>query len=183
MKIVAPFAAGASSRVAIVTIADMGSLEVEADVSESNIERISSDQACEITLDAYPEKRYPGVVSKIVPTADRSKATVLTKVRFSERDQRVLPEMSAKVNFLSKESTTPASGARLLTVDGAAITKRGDKTVVFLVQNKTAVESPVVTGRAMGRLTEVLSGLAEGQTVVLNPPADLATGMPVTLKE
>ncbi len=70
---VAPFGAGASSRVAVVTIADMGSLEVEADVSESNIEKVSTGQPCEISLDAYPEKNYRGVVDKIIPTADRVK--------------------------------------------------------------------------------------------------------------
>ncbi|HMD13036.1 MAG TPA: efflux RND transporter periplasmic adaptor subunit, partial [Bacteroidota bacterium] len=112
-EVVAPFGAGASSRVAVVTIADMGSLEVEADVSESNIEKVSTGQPCEISLDAYPEKNYRGVVDKIIPTADRAKATILTKVRFLERDNRVLPEMSAKVHFLDQqsaqsESTTPA---------------------------------------------------------------------------
>jgi RND family efflux transporter MFP subunit len=180
-EVVAPFAAGASSRVAIVTIADMGSLEVEADVSESNIERISPGQACEITLDAYPDKRYKGTVSKIVPTADRSKATVLTKVRFSERDQRVLPEMSAKINFLGQENEAP--GSPVLAVDGAAITQRGDKSVVFLLKERTAVETPVVTGKSMGRMTEIRSGLAQGQSVILNPPAELASGAAVTLKE
>ena len=82
----------------------MTSLEVEADVSESNIEKIHTSQPCEITLDAIPDKRYHGIVHKIVPTADRAKATVLTKVQFLDRDELVLPEMSAKVLFLSKEN-------------------------------------------------------------------------------
>jgi RND family efflux transporter MFP subunit len=180
-EVVAPFAAGASSRVAIVTIADMGSLEVEADVSESNIERISAGQACEITLDAYPDKRYQGSVNKIVPTADRSKATVLTKVRFAERDTRVLPEMSAKVNFLGTQNTEP--GSPVLAVDGATITQRGQKSVVFLLQDRKAVETTVVTGKSMGRMTEIRSGLSQGQSVILNPPAELTSGATVTLKE
>ncbi|HWH79049.1 MAG TPA: efflux RND transporter periplasmic adaptor subunit, partial [Candidatus Binatus sp.] len=100
-EIVAPLAGAASSKAAVVTIADMGSLEVEADVSEANITRVSVEQNCEIALDAYPQQRYPGYVSKIVPTADRAKATVLVKIRFRDYDSRVLPEMSAKVTFLA----------------------------------------------------------------------------------
>ncbi len=182
-EVVAPFAAGASSRVAIVTIADMSSLEVEADVSESNIERISPEQPCEITLDAYPEKRYAAVVNKIVPTADRSKATVMTKVRFLERDNRVLPEMSAKVNFLSKESAHTVGGPPVLTVDNAAVTERDGKSVVFLLAGNTAVETPITAGTSIGRLREVLGGLTPGQTVILNPPANLRSGAAVTVKK
>ena len=99
-EVVAPFGAASNSRGAVVTMADMSSLEVEADVSESNITRVKIAQPTDIVLDAYPEVRYQGYVSKIVPTADRAKATVLTKVRFKARDERVLPEMSAKVAFL-----------------------------------------------------------------------------------
>ena len=95
-EIVAPFAAGNSTG-SVVSMADMSSLQVEADVSESNIERIKVSQPTEITLDAFPEKRYRGEVHMIVPTADRAKATVMTKVRFLDRDERVLPEMSAEV--------------------------------------------------------------------------------------
>ena len=100
-EIVAPLAGAASSKAAVVTIADMSSLEVDADVSEANITRVTPEQACEITLDAYPQQRYPGYVTKIVPTADRAKATVLVKIKFRQYDQKVLPEMSAKISFLS----------------------------------------------------------------------------------
>jgi RND family efflux transporter MFP subunit len=99
-EIVAPFGAATTARAAIVTIADMSSLEVEADVSESQIQRVKIGQRCEITLDAYPDKRYEGTVNKIVPTVDRAKATVLTRVKFNEIDASVIPEMSAKVRFL-----------------------------------------------------------------------------------
>ena len=81
-EMVVPMAASVGSKSAVVTIADMTSLQVEADVSESNIENVKPDQPCEITLDAYPEVRYQGYVAKIVPTADRAKATVLVKVAF-----------------------------------------------------------------------------------------------------
>ena len=72
-------------------------MEVDADVSEANITRVTPEQSCEITFDAYPQQRYPGYVTKIVPTADRAKATVLVKIKFRQYDQRVLPEMSAKI--------------------------------------------------------------------------------------
>lgn len=99
-EMVAPFASASSSRGAVATIADMSSLEVEADVSESNINKVTPKQPCEIVLDAYPDVRFAGHVKKIVPTADRTRATVMTKVAFDNIDSRVLPEMSARVNFL-----------------------------------------------------------------------------------
>ena len=101
--VITPFGAASGSRGDLVTLADMSSLEVEAEVSESNIEKVYTGQPCEITLDANSAKRYHGFVHKIVPTADRAKATVLTKIQFDDRDEQVLPEMSAKVIFLNKE--------------------------------------------------------------------------------
>jgi RND family efflux transporter MFP subunit len=100
--IVTPLGAAANAKAAVVTIADMGSLEVEADVSESNLSRVRAGQPCEIQLDALPEQRFRGEIHMIVPTADRSKATVMVKVRFIDKDKRILPEMSAKVAFLSR---------------------------------------------------------------------------------
>ncbi|HET8761330.1 MAG TPA: efflux RND transporter periplasmic adaptor subunit, partial [Nitrospiria bacterium] len=102
-EIVAPFGSSATARAAVVRIADMRSLMVEADVSERHLDQVVKGSPCEITLDAYPQLRYRGTVETIVPTADRAKATVLTKIRFTDLDDRVLPEMSAKVAFLSAE--------------------------------------------------------------------------------
>lgn len=98
-EIVAPFGSSANSRAAIVTIADMKSLEVEADVSEANLPKVFVGQKATIVLDSFPDKRYQGVVSKIVPTVDRAKATVLTKIKFLKLDDSVIPEMSAKITF------------------------------------------------------------------------------------
>src|SRR6185369_11157410 len=94
--IITPLGAAANAKAAVFTIADMGSLRVEADVSESNLGLVKNGQPCEITLDALPNIRFRGAVHTIVPTADRSKATVLVKVRFIDKDKRVMPEMSAK---------------------------------------------------------------------------------------
>jgi len=179
-EVVAPFASSASSRGAVVTIADMASLQVEADVSESNIPRVEVGRPCEITLDAYPEKRYKGYVHKIVPTADRAKATVLTKVAFAERDSRVLPEMSAKVAFLSEESSAAASSAPAkLTVPQSAVTERHGTQVVFVVRDGTIFETAVATGERLGSLIEVTSGLRTGDAVVNRPAADLTGGTKV----
>ncbi len=182
-EIVAPFGASSTARAAVVTIADMSSLEVEADVSESNIERIKSGQPCEIVLDAYQETRYPGVVSKIVPTADRAKATVLTKIKFIERDERVLPEMSAKVTFLNSETPTAmATGAKKIVVPPSAVVTRGEMKAVFVLREGSVVETPIETGNLIGSSLEVLRGLSVGERVVLNPPADMATGAKVKQK-
>ncbi len=166
-EIVAPLAGAASSKAAVVTIADMSSLEVEADVSEANIPRVTTRQNCEIALDAYPQKRYPGYVTKIVPTADRSKATVLVKIRFKRYDERVLPEMSAKIIFLAPDAVlTESSNRPVLTVPAAAVANRNGRAVVFQVKDDRAVEVPIVTGQTLGNLVEIKQGLKEGEKVV-----------------
>jgi RND family efflux transporter MFP subunit len=183
-EIVAPFAAAANSRAAVVSIANMASLQVEADVSESNITRVSVGQRCEIVLDAYPEKRYQGVVHMIVPTADRAKATVLTKVAFLDRDSRVLPDMSAKVTFLAKDAdTTAAAAPPVLTVPPSCIVERNGKSVALLVRDGRITETPVRAGGAFGNALEIKEGLAQGDHVVLRPQPDLTTGTRVKIKE
>ncbi|MBI5471160.1 MAG: efflux RND transporter periplasmic adaptor subunit [Ignavibacteriae bacterium] len=182
-EVVAPFAAGAGSKAAVVTIADMNSLEVEADVSESNITRVILNAPCEITLDAYPETRYQGFVHKVVPTADRSKATVMTKVRFKERDEHVLPEMSAKVTFLSKEvAASEAKAPPKLTIPAAALSTRDGKHFVLLVQDETVTEKEISAGEAFGDRIAVTGGLAKGDRVVLRPDPSLTTGSKIKIK-
>ena len=119
--IITPFSSAADSKGAVVNMADMDTLEVEADVSESSIAKISVGMPTEIQLDAYPDLRLLGEVSRIVPTVDRSKATLLVKVTFKEKDARVLPDMSAKVGFLR----APAAGERAQGRDRGA--PRGDR--------------------------------------------------------
>jgi RND family efflux transporter MFP subunit len=181
-EVVAPFAAGASSRVAVVTLADMGSLQVEADVSESNIEGVTLRQPVEITLDAYPERRYRGRVDKIVPTADRAKATVLTKIQFLEIDGRVLPEMGAKVHFLrGTEGDSLKKSEMLLVVDARAVVRRENGPALFLLEGTKAVLRPVRTGKNLGSMVEILEGVSAGARVILTPPASLEDGGEVAL--
>ncbi len=182
-EIVAPFGSSVNSRSAVVTMADMSSLEVEADVSESNITRVSPGQYCEIVLDAYPEVRYPGYVHKIVPTADRAKATVLTKVRFQKRDERVLPEMSAKVSFLSeKPDSTEGSSTPRLTVNSAAVVKRDEAEVVFLINADIVRQVTVRTGDRFGDRIEIREGLAAGDQVVSRPNPELTDGTKIRVR-
>jgi RND family efflux transporter MFP subunit len=181
-EVVAPFASSANSRGAVVTLADMSSLEVEADVSESNIGRIAPGQPAEITLDAAPEKRYAGFVHKVVPTADRGKATVQTKVRFKERDATVLPEMSAKVTFLSREPDPGAAAAPQITVPSSAVTTRNGAPAVLVVRDGVIEERVVTMGANVAGRTQIISGLEPGVQVVLSPAANLAGGTKVKIK-
>jgi len=182
-EIVAPLAGAASSKAAVVTIADMSSLEVDADVSEANITRVSPEQACEITLDAYPQQRYPGYVTKIVPTADRAKATVMVKIKFREYDQKVLPEMSAKISFLAAGAgNSPAQSKALLTVPAAAVVTRNGRTVVYQVRDDRAVEVPVTTGQKLAGLVEITDGLKDGDKIVSKVDDRFAAGVKVTQK-
>ncbi|MBI2231422.1 MAG: efflux RND transporter periplasmic adaptor subunit [Deltaproteobacteria bacterium] len=182
-EIVAPLAGAASSRAAVVTIADMNSLEVEADVSEANITRVASGQSCEIRLDAYPELSYRGAVSKIVPTADRAKATVLVKIKFRKYDHRVLPEMGAKIIFLAKDSGDDMAAAKsLLTVPAAAVAERNGRQVVYQVKGDQAVEVPVTVGQRIGTLIEIKNGVKEGDKVIGKVDEKLYAGVKVAVK-
>ena len=173
--IVTPFSAASGTTGAVVTMADMETLEVEADVSEASISKIAVGQPAEIQLDAFPELRLLGEVSRVVPTVDRSKATLLVKVKFVERDPRVLPDMSAKVAFLSR-ALTPAERTPVPAVRPEAIVKRDGADVVFVVDAAgTASAVPVKAGDKVGDLRRI-EGVAPGTRVVAAPPERLAAG-------
>jgi RND family efflux transporter MFP subunit len=178
-EIVAPFGASTTSRAAVVTIADMTSLMVETDVSESNIEKIKQDLDCEIVLDAYPDKSYQGYVFKIVPTADRSKATVLVKVGFKSYDSRVLPEMSAKVSFLSEKNEGEENQLPILTIPLSAVDELNGKKIVYVVKDDKAIQKEITTGRLLGNYVEVVSGLKEGDEIIDNLNEKIKDGVQV----
>jgi len=181
-EVVAPFGAAVNARAAVVTMADLNSLMVEADVAESNLDRVKVGQPCEITLDAIPNKRFAGEVHMIVPTADRAKATVLTKVKFLEFDDRILPEMSAKVAFLTKPLQTGERQPRLAVPKGALVTKNG-KQEAFIIEGHRVKLAPVTVGQTLENLVEIQGGLKEGDRVVLDPPASLKDGSRIRVKE
>lgn len=182
-EIVAPFASSANSRAAVVTMADMNSLIVEADVSENNINLVEIGQPCIITLDAYPESKYRGIVHKIVPTADRAKATILTKVAFIDRDNKVLPEMSARVSFLKGEIPEGMISTSKKVVSANAVAERNGRQVVFLADDKTASEQTVETGEQFGDFVEILNGPEPGAKVILNPLSGLRDKARIEIKE
>jgi len=152
------------------------------DVSESNISQVKVGQPCEIRLDAFPDLRFRGAVHMIVPTADRTKASVLVKVAFKEMDPRILPEMSAKVAFLSREMR-PEEEKPLKAVPASAVVSRGEQSAVFVVEGERVVDRPVRTGRRMDTMVEVLEGIGAGDRVVLQPGSDLESGSRVRISE
>lgn len=176
-EVVAPLAASSSSRGAVVTIADLRTLAVEAEISESSMSRIHVDQPAEITLDAVPGHRYPGTVGQIMPTADRTKATVLAKIHFLELDHRVLPDMSATVTFLANKQPHRAQNETpQFAVPANAIVTRDSQSVVLLVREGVVVEIPVQIGRIVGGISQVEGRLSPGDHVVLDPPDHLIAG-------
>ena len=181
-EVVAPLGASTTSRGAVVLIADMNSLLVEADVSESNIEKIEVNRDCEIVLDAYPDKNYAGFVFKIVPTADRSKATVMVKVGFKNYDSRVLPEMSAKVLFLN-EALIPSTADQkpVLVVPFSSIKQEAGKTLVYFVNNDIVEPLSISTGKRLGNNIQVTSGLQRGDKIIESVDEYITQGIKVKI--
>jgi RND family efflux transporter MFP subunit len=180
--IITPFSSAADSKGAVVNIADMSTLEVEADVSENSLAKIVVDMPVEIQLDAFPDLRLLGRVSRIVPTVDRSKATVLVKVEFVEKDKRVLPDMSAKVAFLQR-ALTAEERKPVTALQPAAVVKRDGKDVVFVVDDKNIVKLvTVTTSGKIGDLVQV-SGVNPGDRVALKPDDKLKDGGEITVSK
>ena len=173
--VVTPFSSALDAKGAVVTMADMSTLEVEADVSESNLSQVKVGQPVEVQLDALPGMRFRGVVNRMVPTVDRAKATVMTKIRFLEPDPRVLPEMSAKVSFLSRE-VAEAERAPRLAVNPAVAVVRGGRKVAYRIDGDKVVELEIQTGARIGDLVEVLRGPQAGDKLVLRPGERLHDG-------
>ena len=179
--VITPFSSALGSQAAVVTMADMSTLEVEADVSEANLSKVKVGQPCEIQLDALPGQRFRGVVQRTVPTVDRAKATVNVKVRFVDTDARILPEMSAKVAFLSKETPENERAPRTVVVSSALVERDG-RTVAYAVRDGKAVEITVQTGAAYGDTLEIKQGLKPGDKVVIKPSARLRDGVAVAVE-
>ena len=184
--IITPMSSAAGAQGAVVTMADMSTLEVEADVSEGNLSKTKTGQPVEITLDALPTLRFRGHVSGIVPTVDRAKATVMTKIRFDKLDSRVLPEMSAKVSFLSQD-INDADQQPVLAVANAAVAGTDGENKVFRVKSGasagsfTVEELVVRPGRKLGDLREIAGSVKAGDKLVTTPPARLKDGSRVSV--
>jgi RND family efflux transporter MFP subunit len=180
--IVTPIGAAADAKSAVVTVADMESLQVEVDVSESNLQMVKRGQPCEILLDALPHNRFRGAVHMIVPTADRTKATVMVKVSFIDKDSRILPEMSAKVAFLSREVGKDEQKLRTALDPSGIVTRNGRKIVYKIIENR-AFERPIKTGVQLGDMVEVSDGVEAGDRIVLKPLNKMRNGLKIKVAE
>ena len=176
-EIVSPLATGGFTRTGIGTIVDMDSLEVEVDVGEAYIGRVQAKMPAEVVLNAYPDWRIPAEVIAIIPAADRGKATVKVRVAMKVKDARIVPDMGVRVSFLEKPREAKDDKPQGVRVPAAALAQRDGKTMAFTVgeDGKVAMHA-VSTGIDMGKDKQVLSGLAAGQSVVLDPPASLKDG-------
>jgi RND family efflux transporter MFP subunit len=186
---VAPIPPGvnvSTSSGAIVAIADMNSLEAEVDVNEANVAQLTSGQPATIAVQAIPNHPYEGRLRQIIPTADRTKATVTVKVSILNKDKNLKPEMSCNVTFLEppKKNAQPNTPAqRIVTISKDAITDRDGKPVVFQVENRKVHIVPVITGNDLNGQVIVTNGLVGSETLVLNPPQKLKEGDTVKGKQ
>ena len=188
--IVTPLSSAADAKGAVVVMADMNTLEISADVSESALSKIAVGQGCEIALDAYPEKRYRGEVASIVPTVNRASATVTANIRILDKDAGILPDMSARVSFLS-QPLEQATSAPLLAVSPNALIARGEQQFVAVVESGKVQLIEVKKGSLLGDLQAIslsstestASTLKVGQSLIMNPPHDLESGQLVSIKE
>jgi RND family efflux transporter MFP subunit len=170
---------------AIVALADLATLEVEADVAEANVAKVGNGQPAEVTVEAIPDRRYKSVLRQVIPTADRTKATVMVKVTILDKDKDLKPEMSAKVTFLEpeeKETKTTAAPAPVVLVPKEAVVTRDGKPIVFLVREGKVRAKAVVLGTERQGQVVVKEGLAGGETLVARPGDGLQDGDTVRVK-
>ena len=181
-EIVSPMSAGGGfTRTGVGTIVDMDSLEIDVDVNEAYLHRVTPEQRAQAVLDAYPDWNIPAHVIAIVPTADRSKATVKVRVAIDQKDPRILPDMGVRVSFLEQPvatgSTMPSQG---VLIPASAIVERDGRKVIFTVATERAHAQPIKVGASFGEL-RLVTGIAAGVRVVRSPSKRLKDGARVTL--
>jgi HlyD family secretion protein len=184
-EVVAPSVGGGLTRGAVVTMADLTTLEVEVDVNEAYIARVRRSQPAKITLDAYPDTSFRGEVRQVVPTADRQRATVQVKVSIVDRDPRILPEMGARVDLFdtTRVATPTAAGPLRFRVPAAAVRELDGQTVVWLVRSGRLESRPVNAGPVSGGFREIRSGLQGGELLLVGGVEAPRAGMRVKTQE
>lgn len=184
-EIVFGFTSAGSGNGGVASIADFSSLQVEADVSESQVTKLALGTPAEIALDAFPDQRFRGKVAEVRPRVDRAKATVTVKVAFVDDPRDVLPDMGAKVTFLARElSESAQKAAPTPAIQPDAVVDRGETKMVFAVQADQTVKAvPVVTGAPLGNLISLRQGPPAGTKIVRSPPASLKDGMRIKEKQ
>ncbi len=181
-EVVSPMSAGGGyTRTGVGTIVDMNSLEIEVDVNEAYINRVQANQPATATLDAYPDWSIPAHVIAIIPTADRSKATVKVRVAFDQKDPRILPDMGVRVSFQSKQSAGEPPPKGVL-IPSSSIVQKDGKSVVYVVDGDRVHVRTVAPGQAFGDL-KLVQEVSPGAHVVRTPPDNMSDGARVTLKQ
>jgi len=180
-EIVSPFSAGGGfTRTGVGTIVDMDSLEVEVDVNEAYIGRVVANNPVESVLNAYPDWKIPSHVIAIIPTADRSKATVKVRIALDLKDSRIVPDMGVRVSFLEEKKAAQAQQApRGVLVPAAAVRKDGERDIVFVLKEHNAQRRAVTLGGNVGESRQVLAGVAVGDAVITDAPPELKDGAAV----
>ncbi|MBI4469355.1 MAG: efflux RND transporter periplasmic adaptor subunit [Acidobacteria bacterium] len=182
--VTAQFASGAEGgpRGSVVSLADLNDLQVELDISQDDFAKLSPRQQGVVTADAYPDRKYQGMIDEISPEANRQKATVQVKVKVLNPDEYLRPEMNAKVEFLPSDTSTPATAAAAgVIVPAAAVRDRDGRKMVFIAFNgKALVREVRVRGQRSG--SYVVEGLTGGEDVIINPPANLREGDGIKVK-
>jgi RND family efflux transporter MFP subunit len=180
-EMISPVSAGGGfTRTGIGTIVDMTSLEIEIDVNESYINRVEPSQPVEATLDAYPNWKIPCKVIAIIPTANRDKSTVKVRVGFDQLDPRILPDMSVKVAF--RDNGGPAVGHTVM-VPKSSVLNHDGRDVVFVVNNGKAERRAVTVTDTQNDNSVLSAGVAAGEKIIVNAPADLQDGTAVKEKK
>ena len=187
-EMISPISAGGGSiRTGIGTIVDMDSLEIQVDVSEAYINRVQAGQPVEAVLNAYPDWRIPAEVIAIVPTADRSKATVKVRIALRAKDSRIVPEMGVRVAFLEGQTTAignaAAPPARGVLVPLAAIRQDAGEDVIYVMLEGRARRRAVTLGGVQGDARQVQAGVSAGESVIVEAPATLKDGDAVESKD
>ena len=182
-EIVSPISAGGGfTRTGIATVVDMQSLEIEVDVNESHIAKVTPGQRVEATLNAYPDWRIPAKVRTVIPTADRQKATVKVRIAFDVLDPRILPDMGIKVAFLSQAPETGPTASARAVIPQAAVREEAGRRVVYVLREGKLERRAVTVGRTRGDEVEVLAGVSEGEQVVVKAPEGLKDGQSADIK-
>jgi RND family efflux transporter MFP subunit len=183
-EIISPLSAGGGfTRTGIGTLVDMDSLEIEVDVNEAYINRVQPGQPVESVLNAYPDWRIPSHVIAIIPTADRSKATVKVRIGLDLRDARIVPDMGVRVSFLGAAAgTAQARRSAGVLVPAGAVRHEGEQDIVFVLRDGRAQRRSVTLGSTSGDARQVVSGVAAGEAVIVAAPAELRDGARVEVK-
>jgi len=176
-------AAGAGTRTGVGTLVDMNSLEIEVDVNENFINRVQPGQPVTATLNAYPDWQIPCSVIAVIPTADRSKATVKVRIAIQERDARIIPDMGVRVSFLTEAPAAQAAEApKGVLIPAEAVKDEAGTKVVFVLKEETVERRAVTVGAARGSNVQVLAGLSGGERVALGDLSQLADGTRIEIQ-